>query len=92
MARMANWVAPTDADIQRGIDAAMREVIRRDSRSNPNALHPTTNVRPAGAMPVVDGSPKPWPDEPKKGMPPGQDIIESLVNTMLPHGPKSKAK
>ena len=46
--------APHDAALQAGIDAAMRDVIRRDSRSNPNALAPPARGGVAGAVPMKD--------------------------------------
>jgi hypothetical protein len=91
---LINYRAPTPEEIQQGIDAAMREVITRDARHNPQALRPPENVRPAGAPVVVDASKgvNGWVDNSNTKMPPGQDIIERLCNSYLPHGPQSKAK
>ncbi len=65
--------------IQRGIDATMRDVIR-DRGYNPHHF---------GSMADTPG-PQPgsgWQDEKPLESPPGQDIIERLVNEALPHGP-----
>lgn len=92
---LANFRQPTEAEIQRGIDAAMADVIRRDARHNPNALDPPARVQVVGAPTVVDAdSPRQrgWVDPKPLEPPPGQDVIERLVNAALPHGPESKAK
>ena len=80
--------------IEREIAKTMREVITHD-RSNPNQLSPSETVKVANAPEVVDakslGSGSGWaPDRPIKP-PPGQDLIRRMVNTELPHGPKSNA-
>lgn len=55
IANLANFKLPTEDDIQRGIDAAMADVTRRDARHNPNSFrHPGEgSVVPAGASKVV---------------------------------------
>jgi hypothetical protein len=91
---LSQEMQPTKADrrIQAGIDATMREVVRYDARHNPDALSPPVNVRPVGAEPVVTaGSRNGWADEVPLRLPPGQDVIERLVNATLPHGKDSKA-
>lgn len=87
---LVNYRAPTDEEIQRGIDAAMREVIRRDARHNPQALRAPENVRPAGAPVVVDGGTNGWAKEVPLRSPPGQDIIERLADVLAPHGANYK--
>ena len=90
---LLNYVAPTDEEIQRDILRNMAGVIK-DARSNPNALNAPVKVAPANAQRVeaVDGSRNGWREQQKTTLPPGQDIIEGLVNSLLPHGPNSKAK
>jgi hypothetical protein len=79
--------------IQAGISATMADVIRHDARHNPNALSPPVTVRPIGAEPVVTaGSGNGWADEVPLRLPPGQDVIERMVNVELPHGPKHGRK
>ena len=43
---LTNWRAPTDKEIQRGIDATMRDVVSRDARHNPHAFAPQAGVAP----------------------------------------------
>ena len=92
LTRMFRSRGPTAEElaIQAGISATMRDVITRDARHNPNALSPPVNVTPVGAQRVeaVDG----WAEEKPLRLPPGQDVIERLVNAELPHGPEHGAK
>lgn len=76
--------------IQAGISATMADVITRDARHNPNALSPPVNVSLVGAQRVeaVNG----WAEEKPLRLPPGQDVIERLVNAELPHGPEHGRK
>lgn len=94
LTRMFRSAGPTAEElaIQAGISATMRAVITRDARHNPNALSAPVTVRPIGAEPVVTaGSRNGWADEIPLRLPPGQDVIERLVNAELPHGRESKA-
>jgi hypothetical protein len=77
-----------NAEIQPGIDATMREVIR-DAKYNPNALDaPINKVVPQGAVPVHTPGER-WVGPQPLASPPGQDIIEKMVDAALPHGPAS---
>jgi hypothetical protein len=49
---------PTEAEIQRGIDSAMRGVIA-DRWTNPNALRAPDKVGVANAVQIADDAPKP---------------------------------
>jgi hypothetical protein len=79
-----------DIAIQEGIQRTMAEVVRTRGY-NPNALSPPVKVTPVGAVRVAE--PKEpvrgtgWQDEIPLREPPGQDLIERLTNTALPHGP-----
>ena len=82
---LANFRQPTDAEIQAGINAAMRDVIRHDTRNvhdrpNPYLQEklPAKSAGSAGERPLTQ--------------PPGIEIIDRLCSVMLPHGPESKAK
>ena len=80
----------TEAEIQRGIDATMREVVGRDARHNPNRLNPPATVKVANAPEVVTaGEGRGWVEPKPLAAPPGQDAIERLVNAALPHGAAS---
>ncbi len=93
MSRYDRWShdgAPTGADlarIQRGIDATMRDVVRRDARHNPQAVGNPQRVAPAGASQVVD-TPTPqgvgsgWAPFRPLESPPGQDAIERIANAL----------
>jgi hypothetical protein len=96
IARLANFRLPTDDEIQRGIDAAMADVVRRDARHNPNAFGGGGTATPVGAPTVVSGPIVTGPGETNGvpnnwgwqgsaplGPPPGQDIIEKTVNANL---------
>jgi len=100
--RLANFRQPTDDEIQRGIDATMRDVVFRDARSNPNAMGTSALVTPAGAARVVSGPVGPgetngvpnnwgWQAPAPLAPRPGQDIIERMVNAALPQ-PKPKPR
>ena len=90
---MTSYRQPTEADIQRGIDAAMRDEIR--SRYNPTVQPALPTVRVEGAPRVVDADSmrrSGWAEPKPTGLPPGQDLIEGMVNAALPHGSTSKVK
>ena len=89
---LSQQMQPTEEErrIQEGIDATMREVVRHDARHNPNALSAPVNVTPIGAQ-RVDAADNGWAEEKPLRLPPGQDVIERLVNAELPHGRESKA-
>jgi hypothetical protein len=65
-----------DREIQRGIDATMREVIRNPYRVDFASQAETPKPRGTG-----------WAKENPITSPPGQDIIAALTNQALPHGP-----
>jgi hypothetical protein len=79
---------PEEIAIQRGIDATMRDVIRKDARWNPvtrdgdsrRSDPPSAAVRETG-----------WRDQIPLAPSPGQDIIKRLCDELAPHGPKSRA-
>ncbi len=73
---------PTAAEIQRGIDATMRDVIRRDARHNPQAIGSSPSVTVQGAAPVVGGPSSGWRDYGPLQSPPGQDAIERIANAL----------
>ena len=73
--------------IQAGIDAVMRDIIS-DPRKNPTAMPPSETVTVVGAPKVVTASERGWAEQAPLALPPGQDLIERLVNAALPHGPK----
>jgi hypothetical protein len=81
------------ARIQSGIDAAMRDVITRDARSNPNRLEPPAKVQVVGATEVVDAQSlvrgSGWAEPKPLVPPPGQEAIEKLTKWLLPHEPKN---
>jgi hypothetical protein len=81
---------PTAEEVQRGIDATMREIIRKDAHWNPNELRPVENLRVAGSPVVVDadrvGKGTGWQSERPLTLPPGQDVIERLCDFYQPHG------
>jgi hypothetical protein len=87
---LSNWKQPSEKEIQAGISATMADVIRHDARHNPNALSAPATVVPVGAQRVeaVDG----WAEQRPLRLPPGQDVIERLVNAELPHGPEHGRK
>src|ERR1700747_781227 len=62
---------------QANINRAMFDVMRDARRSNPNAL-----AVPEKAVPQGSG----WQPQRPLEMPPGQRLIEGLVNAALPHG------
>ena len=59
VARMSFALAKRQSDedraIQAGIDEAMRQVVGRDARHNPNAIGQLDKVMPAGAVRATDG-------------------------------------
>lgn len=88
------------ARVQQDIDRTMGEVIATASYC-PVKRDPMPTVRVAGAGRVSDGVPLAMPQYNPGGgwagprpieLPPGQDIIERMVNAALPHGPKPKAE
>jgi hypothetical protein len=81
--------------IQAGIDVAMREVIA-SAGHNPNRIDAPAKVGIAGAVPVAPSPPLTgrgtgWQEPGPLASPPGQDVIERLVNASLPHGAGSLA-
>jgi hypothetical protein len=91
---LSNYQAPTDADIQRGIDAAMRGAVRDaghnvHSPSSPAAPAASTdNGRVRGTM----GSENGWVEPKPLAVPSGIELVDRLCAELLPHGPESKAK
>jgi len=84
--RWSHAGAPSDAELAqifRGIDETMNDVLRRDARNNPNALEPPPKVTAQGTG---------WIEPAPLSPPPGQDVIERMVNAALPHSPKAKEK
>ncbi len=75
---------PTAAEIQRGIDATMRDVVRRDARHNPQTVGASPSVTPVGAAPVVGPvtGGTGWRDYGPLQSPPGQDAIERIANAL----------
>src|SRR5690348_4161966 len=73
---------PSELDIQRGIDAAMRDVIR--TRYNPSEISANRGVVP------TKGSGNGWVTPPPLTPPPGQDHIQRIADQLLPHGPNYK--
>jgi hypothetical protein len=90
---LSNYQAPTDADIQRGIDAAMRQTVRHDSGSvhNPSSVA-TTPAADSGRVRGTAGSDNGWVEPKPLAVPDGVALIDRLVQTLLPHGEKSGAK
>lgn|SRR5262249_24619819 len=81
---------PTPAEIQRGIDATMRDVVRRDARHNPQETGALPKVTVQGAAPVVGGPSSGWREgAPLVGSVPGQAAIERIANALAPM-PKTK--
>jgi hypothetical protein len=82
---------PTEAEIQRGIDAAMRGVIA-DRWTNPNALRAPDNVKVANAPVVVTaGEGRGWQKEKalESPMPKGSFIegaVGGMIDAVAPHG------
>jgi hypothetical protein len=90
LAKPSEGEAEYNARIQAGIDATMREVIKTASY-NPNALSPPVKTTPLGAVPAVEPrSRNGWADEVPLRSPPGQGVIERMVDAALPHGPAWK--
>lgn len=94
MSRFDRWShadmpgAEENRRIQAGIDAVMRDIIA-DPRKNPTAMPPSETVTVVGAPKVVTAGERGWQEEQPLTSPPGQDVIERLVNAELPHGPKT---
>jgi hypothetical protein len=84
---LANYQAPTDADIQRG--ASMADVVRHDTRNVHNRGSPAAD---SGRVRGTGGSENGWVEPKPLGLPPGVALIDQLCDVMLPHGPKSGAK
>lgn len=88
LAQRSDGEALDNEQTQVGIDATMREVIGAASY-NPNHFEPPSKVTVAGAVPVVEaGSPRRngWAEPAPLRPPPGQEIIERLVNAAFPPG------
>jgi hypothetical protein len=86
---LTNYRQPTDRDIQAGIDASMRQVVRHDTRN----VHDRPPLTPSEGKPMgTAGSVNGWRDAAPLAPPPGVQMIDELVQRMLPHGPESKAK
>jgi hypothetical protein len=81
------------AEVQREISRAMEGVLQ-DARYNPNAVRPYEKATPVGATEVA---PTPengggwYTPKPLGGSSQSDELIEQLVNSELPHGPKSGA-
>jgi len=96
IAGLASYRDPTPEEIQRGIDATMRDVCRVDARHNPNAVTRGALVTPAGAAPVSNGvALAPQPNEPGPGNnwgviadrpkgPAGGQTPQDLIERMTP--------
>jgi hypothetical protein len=92
---LTNYRAPTESEIQAGISASMRDVIRRESGSVHSPSSPgaapaasTDTGRVRGTMGAENG----WQEPKALGLPTGVDLIDRLVQTLLPHGKKCGAK
>jgi hypothetical protein len=87
---MAAGAAPTSEEaVQRSISQGLAGVLADARRSNPNALSAPPRVTVAGAPTVVTargGEPvgRGWEEPLPLTLPPGQRIIEGLVNAALP--------
>jgi hypothetical protein len=84
---MGRGGAPTEADIQNGIDRAMRGVTA--DRYNPNALGPPQAVRVAGAPTVTTVGERGWQPAQPLGPPGGessQRAIKAMADHFLPSG------
>ena len=89
---LSQQMQPTEEErrIQAGISATMAEVIKHDARHN---VHDRPSILPSDAKPMGSvGSTNGWRDAAPLAPPPGQDLIERLVDTALPHGPLSGLK
>ena len=82
---LTNYHQPTEREIQAGIDAAMRDAVRRDTQDvhQPASLATPTTERRVGTMGAENG----WVEPKPLGLPPGVAIIDQLCDVMLPHAP-----
>jgi hypothetical protein len=96
LARLGNFRFATEEQIQRGIDAAMRDVISHDAKWNPNRVTRDGIVSVAGVGVVSNGvalAPQPnepgpgnnwgWQSDAPKG-PPGGATAQRLIERMTP--------
>jgi hypothetical protein len=69
--------------------AVMKDVVADSRRSSPTERRGVLPERPAAApAPAGTG----WREPPPLRLPPGQDLIERMVNAALPHGPGHRRK
>jgi hypothetical protein len=91
---LSNYRAPTEQEVQAGIDAAMRQTVRQDTR-NVHDRGGSLAATPAGDNGRVRGtagSDNGWVQPAPLGLPSGIDLIDRLCAELLPHGSESKAK
>ena len=89
---LSNYRPPSESEIQAGISASMRDVVRHDSGSVHQPTSPAASTADSGRVRGTGGSDNGWSEPKPLGLPPGVALIDRLCDVMLPHGPSSKAK
>jgi hypothetical protein len=89
---LASYRAPTDRDIQTGIDAAMRGAVRDAGHNVHSPSSPAAPAADNGRVRGTAGSDNGWVQPAPLGLPSGIDLIDRLCDQLLPHGSQSKAK
>ena len=89
---LTNYHQPTEREIQAGIDAAMRDVVRHDTRNVHSPSSPAAPAADSGRVRGTMGSDNGWVTPKSLTVPSGVQIIDDLCNRLLPHGKSSGAK
>jgi hypothetical protein len=84
---LSNYQAPTDADIQRGIDAAMRQTVRHDTRNVHDRGGSLAAAPDSDRVRGTAGAENGWVEPAPLGLPSGIELIDRLCDQLLPHAP-----
>ena len=90
---LSNYRAPTEQEVQAGIDAALRGAVRDAGHNVHQPASPAAT--PAAGTERVRGSGGDgtgWSEGKPLAVPSGVDLIDRLCAELLPHGSQSKAK
>jgi hypothetical protein len=70
----------------------MRDVVADSRRSAPNDRRGVLPSTPTASQPASGPAGSGWRDQAPLTLPPGQALIERMVNAALPHGPGHRRK
>ncbi len=89
---LTNYRAPSESEIQAGISASMRDVVKHDTRNVHDRGSPAAT--PAGSERArgTGGDGTGWSEGKPLGLQPGIELIDRLCDQLLPHAPGYKPK